>query len=301
MFTKLSIAACLVGALTSQALAEEPSISKLEKCAWSAASGSTEISEVKVCLDAFESARNAGIAGSQLMKVSDDYAGPIAKEERVSYGWDRYAKVSDARAFVLGVFIDKAAGQVEGMVSAAQRWLDEVDERGPQMKTHRIMAARAPIANCRKVIAKALAAGVPGDIKIKAEKRIVALGQADALVCSKLESELDKLAKLDKARTKAKRAATLAPYKKALKGTRFVVFERKELWDLEVRGIGGKLLNSPRKLARARAWFVISNPPRDSRGRASWRVRGYFFRGNKLAKKTEKTGLGRTPPANAYR
>ena len=146
------------------------------------------------------------------------------------------------------------------------------------------------------LVGKARAAGVPADKKMEfygnsyTLDELKELGTYLAETCQKIAGTLDE----------EKKAAD-APYLKGLKGDRKKVFEAEfagmgGMW--ECLGAGGDALDTLKKLKDSDVWYVYGNST--TALIEWWRIRGWRFKGDKIAEHLSDEGPGLKPPESKF-
>jgi len=209
--------------------------------------------------------------------------------------WIYVAPMQEAQTYCRELAARPNALQLTGVLQGADGWLGKASrvQADASAKTGLDNQARAEadamaaqVEPCRAAIAKALSAGVAPTTTLELKTAgSIALADADAKVCTALDSAAKAIVAIED----AKLEKLLAPYKAALKGERLKTFiDRKMIFD-DVYGPGGSRLDTPKKLATARAWFIVLSGD-VGLGLKTVTVRRYKWSGNKLGGVAERTG-----------
>jgi hypothetical protein len=259
----------------------------------------TYLSNSQDCVDAVAAAEKGGVKPFHLVRVDKEFPGAREKR-RPRQGPAYYAPFDKAKPFCRATWTAVRAMGATAALEASLARLESIAAGKVDLDDGAIAYAGIPVAPCKKGVAAALAAGIlPGE-KLTVGKVTVTLGQADATICSKLETEVERLRAELAAKLEAEKQAKLAPFKKVLKGDKMRTYEQYGMYDLRIYGVKGYELSTPDDFRTAAVWFMVLNGE-DDRGRTTWILRRLKFSGNKLRGETEKTGLGSEPPSKLYR
>jgi hypothetical protein len=197
--------------------------------------------------------------------------------------------------------------QLQGSMESVYRKATSTSEKvshGEGYQAHAVLRKQLAdeVARCKQIVDDAVAGGVPPTdvLELQDHKNVPAkilISEAKAKIC---QTYADVTAKLWENASKAEEAS-MAPYKKALKGDRWKVFAEHGFININPRGVGGVVLNTPEALTRSPLWCETlgddNNPLRPT-----WKTRCYRFKGNTLAgRPVERTGRGKYPPNSAYK
>ncbi len=150
---------------------------------------------------------------------------------------------------------------------------------------------------CHDAIAKARAAGVPEDKKIKVnDMGELTMAEADAQICTALEETAAAIYALEEQKFEAR----LAPYRAALKDERINVFVNAHMYNDTIYGKGGKVLETPAALAKSKVWMIVLTWT-DDLGFTNWTVRKYTWKKNKLGSVKERSGCCDWPKSKHFR
>jgi len=160
------------------------------------------------------------------------------------------------------------------------------------------MHLRDDVKECDKAAVGAASEGMPLDTKFTLEsydneKVEMTLKETKEKVCGLLAKEAKRVLE---ASAKAY-AASMAPYRAALKGDKLAMFEKYGP-SASLYGSGCRLLDSPSDYANAPVWYDVLLDDRDWL-LPRWTVRGYKFKGMSSSGSYEKSGIGVDAPAAA--
>lgn len=252
------------------------------------------LDKMKRCVAAVDTAISSGATPATMVKVYDSK--PYKNGKRVKkpgYTAKHYAPLGQIR--------DHCKAKFASLRVVSARWgIEEVIAATERLRTirkphaHSTVAAKLAYDKCVKQVEQSLALGASPSTPLVAKQLKLTLGTARAKGCGMI---LPAIAAV-KAKANAAVAAKFAPYKRALRGDKWRVFKRYNMIHFRVFGYRGRVLSTPRKLARARVWFEILNTGKYRR----WAMRRFQFnrRGRLVSKRTVR-GRGHRPPRRAYR
>jgi hypothetical protein len=159
---------------------------------------------------------------------------------------------------------------------------------------------------CARKVDKAIAAEVPPDQTMVVanglknhQKKTITVGEVKASICDPLKAAAEtKIAAYE-----AVIEASLAPFRKALKGDKFEVWEDKFGLYAHAGSVGGGDLIEPEDYAGANVWFAgFTFDNAECASGKGWKLTRYEFdKKGKLKGTREQDGCGAEAPASAYK
>ncbi len=182
-------------------------------------------------------------------------------------------------------------------LAALMPQLEQADSLTPTAHIHGLHeSALMAESACRKAVANATQEGLPAKAILQVNQRSVSFNDADQAVCIALGDVVRGVQKGDADKQQAK----LAPFLEALSEDKRKIYLQLGV-HLDFQGKDGILLKRPAQLAKARKWFTTTGRYEARADTHHWAVNVYVFKGDKLARKDRREGIGKNPPRSAYR
>jgi hypothetical protein len=253
------------------------------------------VARAKACVDAVRDALDAGVAESHSVKVIQD-------SDDIPQTKKGYAALSDVKDYCGARYTRLRANRVRNGLQPVSDSLHAYGEM-EELDDMDIIVLESPVKKCFAAIRWGHEHKLPADtvIDIKGARPMkVTFADANDQLCKLLDDTMREKSEEWAAAQKAAEEALLGPFRKALKGDKISIFESRYMVELDVYTKGAYAIEKPKEFAKASLWFIVLNREGDD-GRTWWVLRRFAFKGNKLVKESETTGLGDMPADKHFR
>jgi tetratricopeptide (TPR) repeat protein len=256
------------------------------------------IASAKTCVDGVDALLASGMKKSDEMRVHhSDVPNTKWRKDVDPKGW--VSTLGDVQTFCVGFHDGLRLGPTSIKLNEALDSLVVIDQlKGISNDPTAMVVFSLTLGKCNEAVDKALSTGISKKTNIELNTGdSVTLGTAKKDVCARLSAAIDSAQAEIDARVEAARQAELAPYKKALKGDKLRLLDEYNLFRIYIYGKGGETLSTPKELAKAKLWFIVSTSNHDTK----WTMRRYQFSGHKLEKESTKHGPGAWPKPKHFK
>jgi hypothetical protein len=247
------------------------------------------------CLKAIDDALAAGGTLENDVQMPHGKFPNVRQIKNEFNSWVYVAPLSEGQAYCRTLAAKPDMLQLDGQLQQTDAWIKKsVSVRAAAEATTALdnqsrdtaEAMVNQVEPCRVAVDRAIKAGVAKStpLELKHVGRVT-VGEARVKVCDALTVAAKAILDIEA----AKLEKMLAPYKAALKGEKLAKFVEREMIFDTIYGKGGKMLDTPAKLANAPAWFILMSGD-IGLGLKSLTVRRYLWSGNKLKSIKEQTG-----------
>lgn len=256
------------------------------------------IGTARVCVDGVKGLLASGMKKSDEMAIShNDVPNTTWRTDVDPNGW--VTTLGDIQTYCVGLHDGLRMGNIVTRLTESKEALAKIAaEKESSNDPTAMMYYSMELKKCDEAVAGAIEKGIDKKTKITlGDGTTVTLGTAKAKVCDVMADAIDDAGQTIAARIKAARHAKLAPYRKVMKGDKYRLIDEERFSEFRVYGKGGVALDSPKSLAKAKLWFVVTTNQYETK----WTMTRYQFSGNTLKKQTTKHGPNAWPKTKEFR